>query len=498
MRYIHGAATLGVYMGATRIGCVEAADLRLRLGRSRVNDIRLKCRQGLGATPLLGAMAVACGAMVGLQARAPLAFRNPELRAMIETAITLSALAAGTLFAFSFAYRRRVRDLLLAAALLELGIVNLVSYVLPAAADATGGPGLLMGGPMVSKVFAAATLAAALAFGERRAAPGRGRVAIALAASIGAAALAELLGLLLRHQLGVGGGIAHRGLAAAAPHPVGLGCALFTGIVLITAAALLAHSPRRSNDHVPALLAPAMALLAASQLEYLALPAPGIGWVTAREALRVTAYGLIMAAAVRQEVAIRRAIAQTAAEEERRRIARDLHDGLAQDLAFIAAHGARIAGEAGEDHPLAIAARRALAVSRGAIADLSAADAPSARTALRHVADELETRFGVHVEVSAEDADLPRAAREDVVRIVREAIVNAAHGGAHNIAVSLRQDDSFILRVRDDGVGITSGPVKARPGFGLRSMRERAGALGGRLTTRPAVDGGTEVEVVFP
>ena len=67
--------------------------------------------------------------------------------------------------------------------------------------------------------------------------------------------------------------------------------------------------------------------------------------------------------------------------QERRRIARDLHDGLAQDLAFIAAHGDQIAREAGEEHPLAIAARRALALSRGAIADLSASDAPSARAA---------------------------------------------------------------------------------------------------------------------
>ena len=208
---------------------------------------------------------------------------------------------------------------------------------------------------------------------------------------------------------------------------------------------------------------------------------------------------LILAAAVRHEADIRRAIADTAAADERRRIARDLHDGLAQDLAFIAAHGDRIAREAGEDHPLAIAARRALALSRGAIADLSASEAPSARAALRQVADELALRFGVFVDVEADAADLSREAREDVIRIVREAIVNAAKAGAHSIAVSLvRSGDRFVLRVRDDGAGIGSDDVKSRPGFGLRSMQERAASLGGRLVARPALARGTELEVMFP
>ena len=208
---------------------------------------------------------------------------------------------------------------------------------------------------------------------------------------------------------------------------------------------------------------------------------------------------MLLAAALRQEAAIRRAIAHAAAIEERRRIARDLHDGLAQDLAFIAAHGNRIANEAGEDHPLVIAARRALAVSRGAIADLSASEAPSTRAALRQVADELAFRFGIDVEVEADDASLSPAARENVIRIVREAIVNAAKGQAENVAVSLtRSQNRYVLRVLDNGTGIGSGEIKARAGFGLRSMRERAASLGGALTARSPLGGGTELEVVFP
>jgi signal transduction histidine kinase len=202
----------------------------------------------------------------------------------------------------------------------------------------------------------------------------------------------------------------------------------------------------------------------------------------------------------KREAEVRRQIAEEATVRERTRIARDLHDGLAQDLAFIAAHGDRLAVEMGAEHPLAVAARRALAVSRGAIAELSAPEASSAGEALRLVADELSTRFEIQVDVNAD----PRAAvassdREDIVRIAREAIVNAArHGRARNVAVSLAgEEDQLVLRVRDDGVGIGSAPPSGG-GFGFQSMRERTTTLGGRLSARAPMDGGTELELVMP
>lgn len=208
----------------------------------------------------------------------------------------------------------------------------------------------------------------------------------------------------------------------------------------------------------------------------------------------------LMQAKPQREAEIRRQIAEEATARERSRIARDLHDGLAQDLAFIAAHGDRLAAEMGAEHPLAIAARRALAISRGAIAELSAPEASSAGEALRLVADELSTRFEIRVDVNAD----PRAAvassdREDIVRIAREAIVNAArHGRARNVAVSLAgEEDQLVLRVRDDGVGIGSAPPSGG-GFGFQSMRERTTTLGGRLSARAPMDGGTELELVMP
>jgi signal transduction histidine kinase len=92
-----------------------------------------------------------------------------------------------------------------------------------------------------------------------------------------------------------------------------------------------------------------------------------------REALQLGGYLLIALAGLRQETALRRSARSRAAIEARHNMARELHDGLAQDLAFIAAHGTRLGAGRAEDHPLESAARRALEVSRNAISELSSA-----------------------------------------------------------------------------------------------------------------------------
>lgn len=484
-------------MGAIRIGCWDAADLTRGSGSTRRRDIATR-RRGLGIAPQLWLVALVCGGLIAIQQLRPFAFEAPTLRAIVETDITLCALAAAFLFALSYGHRRRLRDLFLVAALLQVALIDLVSYVVPAAIDIHS-PGLTAAPTLGTLIGAATLLACATVPTERQLPPGRRPLALALGSAVLGAAVAEFGGLLLRGVVQSGGTPPAHGIAVALQHPVGVALTLVTGGLLIAAAVRFGRAAGMGGTGIAMLLAAAMALFAAARLNYLVLPTPGIGFVTAREGLRVCAYALILAAALRQEAAIRRSIAELAAREERQRIARDLHDGLAQDLAFIAAHGARIAGEAGEDHPLAIAARRALAVSRGAIADLSAADAPTARAAFRQVAGELEVRFGVRVHIDADEIRLDPSAREHVVRIVREAIVNAAKAHAHNVTVILeRRADQFVLRVVDDGPGIEAGALKSRAGFGLRSMCERANALGGGVTARRSLAGGTELEVLFP
>src|SRR5438105_15675168 len=157
---------------------------------------------------------------------------------------------------------------------------------------------------------------------------------------------------------------------------------------------------------------------------------------------------------------------------------------MAQDLAFIAAHGDRLARELGAEHPIAVAARRALRAARGVIADLSASDARTTAEALQAVASELSNRHGVRITVAADGEELRPCEREDVVRITREAAVNAVqHGAAKNIAVSLRaQGDDLTLKITDDGQGLGQAvPKDGHDGYGLRAMRERAESLGGEL-----------------
>ena len=189
-----------------------------------------------------------------------------------------------------------------------------------------------------------------------------------------------------------------------------------------------------------------------------------------------------------------RRAAQLAVAEERRRLARELHDGLAQDLAFVSTCGRRLSQRAGGDHLLeavSAAAASALEEVRGAIAGLDRSADEALADAVRRSSSEVADRFGVDVTVTGDAAGLEAAPRHDVIQLVREAINNAAlHGGARKVEVEL--GGSALLRVRDDGCGLPpSGPVRAGS-RGLRGMEERADRLGGSLHAQNHAAGGAE------
>jgi signal transduction histidine kinase len=235
------------------------------------------------------------------------------------------------------------------------------------------------------------------------------------------------------------------------------------------------------------------------------IPTWSPNWVRGGAEIRLMAFVLALVGALRLHASARDGAAKAAVIAERQRIARDLHDGLAQDLAFIAAHGDRLASEFGTQHPVAIAARRALGIARGTIVDLTASTAPTTGAALGKVARELESRYAVEVDVKVASTDAANAGpdllaseREVIVRIAREAIVNAVqHGGAQQVSVELGSPDrALLLRVRDDGCGIDTLPSSSGEfGFGLPTMRAWAASLGGRLVTRSSAGEGTEVSV---
>jgi signal transduction histidine kinase len=270
---------------------------------------------------------------------------------------------------------------------------------------------------------------------------------------------------------------------------------------MLTVAAIRFALAARAGDPDAGLLAAVAGLLLGAWAGFVVDPAMPADAVVPADALRLGAGSVLLAFGVCRYWRARAEDQRAALRAERERIASDLHDSLAQDLATISVHAQRLQTELGTEHPLALASRGALAASRGVIADLAAAEEPTAEAALRRVAAELSARFGVRVIVRIGDGigyaanDFAGADREQLVRIAREAIVNAArHGRAQTITVFLDRSRPLRLVVTDNGCGINA-PMD-RGGFGLTMMRARARRLGASLSIRAGAAGGTEVEVL--
>ncbi|HEX4010642.1 MAG TPA: ATP-binding protein, partial [Solirubrobacteraceae bacterium] len=420
---------------------------------------------------------------------------DAPLRSAIETGIVLSALASAGLLLAHFRQTRLLRDLLLLAALATVALTDFVFNALPAHHYETGiyGAGARMA---LSVVIAGIFLAVAFAPAHRRVIGGRRLVRIAVPAAICWVALGELVDLMA-------GPVRDSGpLGIYRPMSVAVALIAF-GLLVVSACGF---AERRSRGDIEAgLLAAAALLMAGAQLTKLAVPVVPADWVMPADALRIGAYSLLLVTAVRMYRRSRDQMARDALTAERRRIAQDLHDGLAQDLAFIAAHSERLAQEYGADHPLAIAAQRALAHSRGKIVDLEATDAPTTEAALRKVAAEFGDRFGVDVTVTVENADRCADAtrsepeRRELVRIAREAIANAVnHGGARNVCVELgAPNGTLLLRVTDDGCGFAGADASSSgTGLGMTAMRRRATKLGAQLRAGATECGGARIDVI--
>lgn len=192
---------------------------------------------------------------------------------------------------------------------------------------------------------------------------------------------------------------------------------------------------------------------------------------------------------------------------ERRRLARELHDGLAQDLAFIVSQSLRIAGripdEPGLAH-IAAAAERALAESRRLIDELGLSRTLTLSAAIADEAQRLAERAGLKLSLqAAPEIETTAEIEHAVLRIVGEAVSNAArHARASSVFLTVTSSsDGLVVRVSDDGCGFDAArprPVSQTSGYGLVSMAERARSIGAemRLDSRPGI--GTVVELTVP
>jgi signal transduction histidine kinase len=139
---------------------------------------------------------------------------------------------------------------------------------------------------------------------------------------------------------------------------------------------------------------------------------------------------------------------------------------------------------------------------QGVIALRDSADpSQSFEDLLERYADDVVDRFGMPVEFECDGSlpELPSRTKADLLRIVQEALSNAArHADAETIRLSVAAQDGIVtLTVEDDGRGFDPGDVTAGH-VGLQVMRERAAMIGGQLTVVSSVGGGTRVIVTVP
>jgi signal transduction histidine kinase len=203
-----------------------------------------------------------------------------------------------------------------------------------------------------------------------------------------------------------------------------------------------------------------------------------------------------------------------AREEERRRIRRDLHDGLGPALAGIALgiDAARLDLSREPTDPDGTAAAlvelkremlSSIADVRRLVYDLRppALDRFGLVPAVEEYAARLGERGALSVQVSSSKLPpLPAAVEVAAYRIATEALTNAArHSGASNSSVSFVVDEAGLrLEVADDGVGLPAVRDGARTGVGMSAMAERAAELGGTCLVATRTQGGTSVVAVLP
>jgi len=203
----------------------------------------------------------------------------------------------------------------------------------------------------------------------------------------------------------------------------------------------------------------------------------------------------------------------SAREEEKARIARELHDEIGSSLTAVNMDLVAVRQRLGENSELAVRLLRAagslrstVEAMRRIIEDLrpTLLEGLGLREAVCAWAKDYAERVGVPltIEVPEELPPLPAGSPIGVFRIVQEALTNALrHAKARSIRLTVRvEEDSLVLEVVDDGVGITprTGADRRSP-HGLLGIRERANAMGGTCTIGRGPGGkGTEVRVTVP
>ncbi|MBM4463343.1 MAG: PAS domain S-box protein [Chloroflexi bacterium] len=198
-------------------------------------------------------------------------------------------------------------------------------------------------------------------------------------------------------------------------------------------------------------------------------------------------------------------------EEERSRIARDLHDQLGQELVFLKMKAVSLAEQLGGASVVHGAAREVVslieqvrATSHRIAVDVRPAmlDDLGLLKAIQWYAEQFEERTSIVclVDASAADLGLPKEVSTAAYRILQEALTNVwKHARASQVRVKVnKKGETMALRISDNGIGFDCSKISAEGALGLLGMRERAHLVGGTLKISSRPGKGTEIMARLP
>ena len=428
------------------------------------------------------------------------AYRAPELHVALETTAALTALVLAFLVYGRFRSNGSLQALLLALSLGIVAVANLLLAMLPAALGIEGqevrdwaSVALRLLGTLL--LTTAAVLRPEVVIGRRRAVTAV--LSVLLLLLLVAALLPSIADLPPAIDPDVD--LSESGRPLVIGHPMLLAAHAVGGVAYAIATLAFTHQATRRPDPLIRWLAAACALAAFSRVNYLLFPSLYSDFVYTGDLLRFGFYVLLLVGGAREVQSFWQARAHAAVLEERRRLARDLHDGLTQELTYIWTQSRKL--EAGSADPEAVqringAAARAIDEARSAIAALTRTSSAGFYDVLLATTDGLASRYDAKVALEVdESATVAPAEGDAILRIVAEAFRNAVlHGGASCVRVSV-SGSPLCLAIRDDGAGFDPEAAESGSGFGLVSMRERAEGLGAEFRVVSAPGAGTSVTV---
>jgi signal transduction histidine kinase len=419
-------------------------------------------------------------------------YQLPELRLVIATAVTLAAAVVAILAGVRFSVEGRLLDLLLCCGFSVAALSSLAFGIAPTLggnAVGTREAWAEIGG----RLLAAALIAAAPI--------ARGRVASrdrALRTALAGCAVGLLACWGLADALAPALPELRPDVARDAPALLTLSLALKA---LLSLAAVVGFTWRYRNhgEDLDRWLALGLAFLLFASLHLLFTPLVSSEYVSQGDFLRVLAYGLLLVGVWR---AIRSAEFGRAVAEERARVAREIHDGLAQYLFAVSTHAAMLESGAPPETTLPHLKQAAIAAqqeARFAVLALSSASGTAPfDAALRRYVEFLTADGALEVDLEI-DVGIRLAPDEqiEVFRIVQEGLGNVRkHAGARGAEVRIAERAGRrIVTVRDDGAGFDG--LEREAGQGLKNIRARAASIDGAFTLRSRPGFGTLLEVTL-